>query len=191
MVTAASSVDANAPAGVAGARIMHMRQILQQRYPEALERALSKVPSTVREEFLNASSMSWVSTTTDYAVHDAVAQELGREAVPFHEEILREAVDRSFKTLWRILLRFTTDEALVARTPAIYARTRNAGEMTSRLTEKGRAQCVLKNYPSITARDAKSITVGLSVVMTLTGRKNVNIAFQKTDDGAVYTMTWL
>lgn len=185
-----TSVDTTAVPGVSGARVAVMRQILQERHPDALEKALATQPEDVRSEYAGTGGMQWVRPTTDYAVHDAVARELGQDAVVFHEALLREAMERSFKTLWKIFLRLTSDDALVARTPSIYGRTRNVGEMTSRLVGPGHAECVLRNYPGITARDARCLCVGLQVVLSLVGRKDAQVTVQKTDDGGVYTLRW-
>ncbi|MEW5854801.1 MAG: hypothetical protein AB2A00_38855 [Myxococcota bacterium] len=175
----------------AGTRILHMRKIVEERHGAAfLQKALAELPEPLREEYLGASAVSWVPTATEYAVHDAIARALGQEPLAFHEKLLREAMERSFKTLWRILLSFTSDEALIARTPLIYSRTRNVGEMQARLVSPGRAELNLRGYPGIAVRDVRSLSAGLETVLTLTGREGAQVAGTLNGEGAVFQVTW-
>ncbi len=181
----------NANACVAGARIVAMRELVEQRHGRAvLDRALRTLPAEVRDEYLNATAVSWVRATTDYSVHDAVAAALGQPAQAFHLALLREGLARSFKTLWKVLLRLTTDNALIARTPTIYKRTRNTGEMQSRLLAPGHAVLELRQYPGITARDGAALAAGLEVVFSLTGRNNARSNVVMVEDGANFEMLW-
>ena len=174
-----------------GARVAAMREILQERLGKAqLTSLLSPLAEDVRREYLEATPLSWVRTSTDYAVHDAVAASLGADPVSFHEELLRLAMDRTFKTVWRIFLRFSSDEALIARTPMIYSRTRNVGEMKSRLLSPGRGEIVLSKYPGIAPRDVRSLGVGLSCILKLTGRRDVKLTTTAQPDGAVFHLAW-
>jgi len=176
---------------VAGTRILAMRAVIADRFGTGpIERALATVPPDVRAEYEQVSSIAWMRASTDYVVHDAIAAVLDREPLAFHEEVLRAAMDRSFKTLWRILLRLTSDEALIARTPGIYRRTRNVGQMVVRTNAPGRAEFVLTHYPGIGSRDVRSIGAGLEVVLSLTGRTNARATARPAQDGATYLLTW-
>ena len=42
------------------------------------------------------------------------AKELGRDPLEVRRELVRTALPRTFKTIWRVFLKFTSDEALVA-----------------------------------------------------------------------------
>lgn len=168
-----------------------MRLLVEERHGRALlDRALAPLPQDVRDEYLNATPVSWVRASTDYTVHDAVAALVGQPAEPFHLELLREAMHRSFKTLWKVLLRMTTDNALIARTPSIYRRTRNTGEMVSRLVAPGQARLELRQYPGLTARDTAALGAGLEVVFHLTGRNNPHATSQLVVDGADFELRW-
>src|SRR5215469_3929508 len=110
-----------------------MRAVIEEQFGSVpIAKALTSVAPDVRAEYEQLSSIAWVRATTDYVVHDAIAAVLDREPLAFHEQTLRAAMARSFKTIWRILLRVTSDEALIARAPSIYRRTRNVGEMAVR-----------------------------------------------------------
>jgi hypothetical protein len=168
-----------------------MRAVILEQYGrEPIARALANVPPDVRAEYEQMSTIAWVRSSTDYAVHDAIAAVLGLEPLGFHEQVLRAAMTRSFKTIWRILLRLQSDEALIARTPGIYRRTRNVGRMVVQSNAPGRAEFVLSEYPRIGLRDVRSIGAGLEVVLSLTGRANARVAARPASDGAVFSVTW-
>jgi hypothetical protein len=176
---------------VAGTRILAMRAVVTEQFgAPTVARSLATVAPDVREEYEQVSSIAWVRSSTDYAVHDAIAAAVDREPLAFHEQVLREAMARSFKTIWRVLLRLTSDEALIARTPGIYRRTRNVGQMVVQANTPGRAEFVLTQYPGIGPRDIRSIGAGLEVVLTLTGRAGARAAARPAPDGATYTVTW-
>lgn len=177
---------------VAGTRITAMRNVVEEKHGrDVLDRALVGLPADVRDEYLHATSVTWIRASTDYAVHDAVALVLGREPLAFHEETLRLAMERTFRTVWKILLGLVTDAALVARAPSIYARTRDTGELTAQLVAPGRADFTLRNYPGFLARDGRSIGAGLEVVLGLTGRREPRVTGMTLQpDGAVFTIQW-
>ncbi len=176
---------------MAGARVLKMREVAVERFGEAsFERALARLPSDVREQYRGLTSVSWAPTSLDYAVHDALAAEVGLEPVALHEELLREAMSRSFKTLWRLFLSFTSDEALIRRAPAIYARTRNVGDVSIDVVGDRRATVRIAKYPKMTARDARCIGVGLEVVLTLTGRRSARVVESLGVDSATYDLSW-
>ena len=168
-----------------------MRAVVEEQFGTApIERALTRVAPDVRAEYEQLSSIAWVRASTDYIVHDAIAAVLGREPLAFHEQTLRTAMARSFKTIWRVLLRLTSDEALVVRVPGIYRRTRNVGQMVVNASARGSAELALIQYPAIVSRDIRSIGVGLEVVLSLTGRTAARAAARPTADGAIFTVTW-
>jgi hypothetical protein len=176
---------------VAGTRILAMRAVIEGQFGTApVAKALTRVAPDVRAEYEQISSIAWVRASTDYLVHDAIAAALDREPLAFHEEMLRAAMARSFKTIWRVLLRLTSDEALIARTPSIYRRTRNVGQMVVKANARGSAELALSQFPAIGSRDIRSIGVGLEVVLSLTGRTAARAAARPATDGAIYTVTW-
>lgn len=152
--------------------------------------AIAALPEAVRREYLEATAVSWVATATEYAVHDAIAAAIGEDNLLFHDRMLRAAMEKSFKTVWRLLLRFTSDEALIARTPIIYAKTRNVGKLTARSPAPNRAEIVLSQYPNCGSRDVRAIGVGLEAALRLTGRRDVKLTATPRSDGALFQAEW-
>jgi hypothetical protein len=169
----------------AGARIVEMRRlVIEEIGLERLNAALAPLPDLLRREYLEATAVSWVACATEYAVHDAIAHAIGEDELQFHDRLLRAAMEKSFKTVWRLLLRFTSDEAL------IYAKTRNVGKLTARSSARNKAEIILSGYPHCGFRDVRAIGVGLEAALRLTGRKDVRLHHTMRPDGALYLAEW-
>lgn len=168
-----------------------MRQILLETVGQAaLDRALATLPADAAREYSAVTALSWVPLTTLAAVIDAVAREVGREPEAFFDGIVRKTTERSFTTLFRVLLHFTTDHALITRTPIIYARTRNVGKLEATIVAPGVARLRLTEWPSIAERNARSIAIGIETVLTLSGRRNVRWTWSRSADGANFELRW-
>jgi hypothetical protein len=157
---------------------------------QAVERAKTNAPPEVRRELEGITAISWVRNVALGQLIDLVAQAAGVEAESMLDEGTRRAVDRSFKTVWRVFLRLTSDEALIARTPTIYSKSRNVGRLESRLAWPGLAQITLSDWPEVTPRQVRTIGIGIARVVELCGRKDVQIHVVKTANGAEYKLTW-
>jgi hypothetical protein len=139
---------------------------------------------------VDITALSWVPVTTIARVIDEVAAVAGVDPEPMIDEAVRRAVERTFKTVWRVLLRFTSDEALIARTPGIYARSRNVGRLTARMLEPGIAELVLSDWPGVSTRHMRTLGVSMAQVAELSGRRDPCFAYTPTRDGAVYRLSW-
>lgn len=157
---------------------------------EAVERALSATPEEQRREFLEATPLSWVPLRVSTPIIDRIADEAGLEPERMMDQAVRMATERTMKTIWRVMLRFVSDEALIQRTPVIYKRTRNVGKLEVVSIDTGSAEIRLSEWPNMPSRQARILSVNIETVLTLTGRKNVKCHFKRTDDGALYRLTW-
>ena len=157
---------------------------------EALIRALATLPPDVREEYERTTPLTWVSYATMRAVHDAYAREANQPIERLLDQVLPIAMERSFATVWRLLLRVTNDEAIIARAPLLYSRTRSRGTLTARIEMPGVAICELSGWASIPARDIHALTVSVRSFLALAGRNNVTVVGERTSGGARFRATW-
>ena len=81
---------------------------------EVVVRALDRLPPALRSEYEDITALTKIPTSTVEAVYHAVAQETGRDVYRLHREIVRGGVEQAMKTIWRVLLKFTSDQAIGA-----------------------------------------------------------------------------
>jgi hypothetical protein len=213
-VGSVTRAKANEPAGAEGHRIsgVHERShgqadpaapmlagqaVLDSRWAfeqvigrDVVARSLASLPEDVRLEYERATPLTWISYATMRAVHDAYARETKEPIERLLDRVLPIAIERSFKTVWRLLLRFTNDEALIARTPLLYSRTRSRGQMTARLERPGVGGCELTGWASIPSRDIHALTISVRTFLQLAGRESVTVVGERTSGGARFRATW-
>jgi hypothetical protein len=135
-------------------------------------------------------ALSWVPLATVARVVDVVAAAARVNPERLIDDAVRRAVERTFKTVWRVMLRFTTDAALIARTPVVYSLSRNIGRLGSRMLSPGKAQVTLSDWVGVSARHVRTLGISIATVVTLAGRKDVAVTSTPTLDGAIFHLTW-
>lgn len=174
-----------------GALVLEERKVLEEMVGrDALRRALDSLPDPIRREYELLTAAERIRVPTVEAVYEAAAREIGREPLRLHRDIVRTGVERTLKTLWRMLLRFTTDEALVARTPLIYSRTFDTGRLESRIVSPGLAHIRLTGWPDVSEMQMNGLATGIETVLRCAGRKNVRVTYDRASDGAIIIATW-
>src|SRR6476469_9459935 len=96
---------------------------------DAVAEAIARMPAKDRGELLALLPMSWCTLETATSFHAAVAAVVGEDVRSWHRRIVRGGLERTFTTIWRFLVRFTTLEALVKRAASIYTRSYDQGAM--------------------------------------------------------------
>src|SRR5438094_631452 len=120
-------------ARVSGTIVLDERKVMEQLYgAEVVAKTLASMPEAARRELEELLPVSWITLETSDGMVVALAKQLGRPTLEVHTEVVRKSVARTLHTLWRVLLHFTTDEALVRRTPLLYSKTCDLGELTSK-----------------------------------------------------------
>jgi hypothetical protein len=174
-----------------GISVLDLRVALEEIVgKDAVAKALASLPTQTRGEFVEITALSWVPLTTVTRVVDAVAATAGVNADRLIDDAVRRAVERTFKTVWRVMLRFTTDAALIARTPVVYSLSRNIGRLTARMVSPGKAQVTLSDWVGVSARHVRTLGISIATVVTLAGRKDVGVTSTPAADGAVFHLTW-
>jgi hypothetical protein len=176
---------------VAGMTVLQTRKVLEEMYGAAtLAAAISKLPPGDRARYDETIAVSWVPTR----ILDQVTVELGLLTGRLPESIQRSAartsVERTFRTAWRILLRVTTDEMLVTRTPSFYSRSFSVGALTSKIPRPGVAEIVLHAWPDVSDLQIAGLAAGIEATLIVAGRQGVHMATRRTSDGAAMSATW-
>lgn len=155
-----------------------------------VRQVLDTLDPELRLEFDGATSVSWVRIATVEAVSDAMAAEAKRDPETWHDETVRLGTIETFKTVWRVMLRFTSDEALVMRAATMYSKTRNVGRLSARIPQPGRAELSLTGFPNMRPRWARAVAIGIEVVLSLTGRELAVVSSSVQADGAQFVARW-
>ena len=92
--------------------------------------------------------MGWVPLPVVETAFTELAVEVGTNIAELHERVARRSIDVTIRKFWRILLKVTTDGALVSRTPVIFARSYNRGRLESRIVSPGRGEVKLLDWPN-------------------------------------------
>jgi hypothetical protein len=174
-----------------GMAVLDMRWSIEKTLgTETLQVALERVSSAARDEYAHVTPLSWVTYPTLAEVHDAVAAVAGVDSMKLADKLARVTVERSFTTVWRIFLRFTSDEAIIARTPAFYAKSRSVGHMSSYILVPGKSETIVSGFPAIPERDIVILAASIETVITLAGRREVKSKGERTSDGARFLTSW-
>lgn len=177
--------------GNSGQAVRDAQSVIRQMIgDEAYTRALETVPAWIREEWEGAGPVGWVSVQVQEACYRAFALEAGRPLPGFQREVMSTGTERTYRGPWKILLRLTTDAALMKRTPIFYQKAFNVGVLSTDIPEPGRATITLREFRSITDFSLRGLQVGIETVLTLAGRRDVNCVAERNLDGAVITAKW-
>lgn len=158
--------------------------------PDSMDAAIRSLPDPLRGEIDSLMPVSWCSVDAANALLEAAARESGRSPSSFQAEVVRVGVERTFKTLWRIILRFTSDEALVRRTPLIYSKTYDRGRLSARIARPGRAEIDLTGWATPPQLDLEGLACGIETVLRVAGRREARVVFERRTDGALFVATW-
>ena len=157
---------------------------------KVVERALEGLPSDVRDHYRTFTAVEWVPIETMEAVFTRIARETGTDVASLHERVATVSIERTMRTIWRVLLRFTSDAALVSRTPGVFARSYNRGRLLVEVPRPGRGEIALVDWPNAPAWTLRATRIGVSTVLRLAGRQDVRVDTTTTLTGARYLATW-
>lgn len=156
----------------------------------AIARALGRVPPEPKRSYEDLLPVGWVPIATMEAVFSQIALELCTSVPELHVQVARRSVERTMRTLWRVLLRVTTDAALVSRTPAMFARSYNRGRLEARITRPGRAEIELLDWSDVPDWPLRATRIGVETVLTIAGRRPLDVLCTRTHTGALFVASW-
>ncbi len=157
---------------------------------EPVSRALASLTPQQRDELESAVPAAWISVTAIDALYTGIAREAGRDLWELYPEVVQVGISQTLRSVWRALLRLTSDRALLRRTPLIYARGHSVGSIEPRILEPGRAEVVLSGWPDMPNLRRLGVASGIRATLEVAGRKDVQVEYDETPDGAVYRVRW-
>lgn len=154
-----------------GAVLLEQRKVLEELAgKDALARAIESLPGDRRAEYEGLSFLSWCrhSTATDVVVR--VGRELGKLPEAFQAEVVRAGVERMFGGVWKVLLRLSSDEALIKRSATLYSKACDRGRMTADPLGPGHVKLTLSEWPEIPDLAIIALAAGIEAVLNVVGR---------------------
>jgi hypothetical protein len=174
-----------------GVTMVNYRDAVAKLYgPDVVSRGLARLAPDARFQLETMTTTGWIPMETVGAATEAWAEAAGVSPEELTVRAVRESVRHTFATVWRVLLRFTTDSALMARTPLLYKRIRNAGVLTVELRAPYEARLELTRWQNPTDRQLLSLATAIETVLELAGRTEVRCTFKRTADGGVFQLRW-
>lgn len=171
---------------VRGALVLSQRAHMERIAGRAtVRRAIDALPPGLRDAYDDASMLSWVPQRAVRDVTRLVANDLGMSAVGLAERIVRTSVTELCAGPWNILLRLSSDEALLSRATSIFARAFDVGRIDTTVQEGGAIEVVLRGWPAADDMDIASVSAGIRATLEAVGRL-ARVQHVRTPDGARY-----
>jgi hypothetical protein len=148
--------------------------------PQRVERALSRLSGEQRDEFVQASTLSWVRIPTLESAFRELAREASRDPSELQVEVVKRSVEANVRGIWRIFLRLTTIDSLVSRLPRIYGRAFDGGEVVIDSIEAGGAQFHVAGWPDMPAYARRGLAAGTEAALAVAGLQNVRVSATPT-----------
>lgn len=158
--------------------------------PAVVRAAREALPPTLGAELEHVLPIAWVRLSAYNALLAEIARRVGRDLLTLDAEAVRVGTERSFSTVWRVLLRVTTDHALVTRTPLFYSKGFDTGRLSARIPSPGQAEVELVDFPDISDVDLQGVRITIETVLRLAGRKDVRGTQQRTPQGGRFVVTF-
>jgi hypothetical protein len=182
---------AEAEPQVSGALACGLREVVGEVVGSpAIDRALARLPADVRLAYHGALPVGWVPIRVMEAVFREIAVEAGTNVADLHVRVARTSIERTFRRFLRMLLKLTTDQALVSRTPVIFARSYDCGRLEAKIAEPGRAVVTLLDWPDAPDWPLRATRVGIETVLGIAGRRDVRVSCSRTSTGAIFFASW-
>jgi hypothetical protein len=176
---------------ISGTIVCGTRDLLRARLGEAgYERLKELLPEGVRESYAMATHIDWLPVSDFNLSYGAGASLLGKSVDELAGELAREGTLRTMRTVWRVLLRFTSDEALMTRAPLLYTKTFDTGRASTVFETPRRARVTVKGWALMPAISMLTLGVGIEAVLQAAGRGEAKVKAERSEDGVEYLATW-
>ena len=175
-------------AKVFGAVLLEQRRVMKRLVGDTVfERGLNAVTLEQRDEYDALSLLGWCRASTATAVTRAVAQAAGRTPAAFVREVVVAGFGTVLRTVWRILMTNSSDEALVRRAGTLYSKTVDKGTLTVTQHGTGHVALDITGWPEMDDLDIVALTAGVEAALLAAGRSGVRTTSQRTPEGARLT----
>lgn len=176
---------------MSGALVLEHKRMLEELCtPEGFEAVLAALDQEAREAYRDVSPLVWFPVATAERVFELAGRHLDREPAELHESISRQGVERTLTRLWRFVLRFVPDDALIARSERLYARAFKRGKLVARFVGPGSAEIQVEGWPEMPEFSIRGFRIAIETVLRLAGRESPQLVVRRTQSGPHIVATW-
>jgi hypothetical protein len=169
-----------------GAVLLEQRKVLAELAgDEVLEAVIAALPDDRRKEYEGLTLLSWCRHTTATEVVVRVGEAIGKRPEAFQAEVVRTGVERLFGGIWKVLLRLSSDDALIKRSALLYSKACDRGRMSAESLRAGHVRLTLSEWPDIPDLGIIALAAGIESVMRVVGRKAI-ITHRREHDVVVF-----
>jgi hypothetical protein len=177
------------PGHVSGVLILDQLALARRLVGEdVVVRASGRISAEERAELEALLPVSWCQLTTAYAIHAAIAEEIGQDVMAWHRTIVSAGIERTLHTVWRLFMRFTSGEALVKRAASIYGKSYDRGKMHSEPAVNGTVHFVLDEWPDVPDFELDAMACGLETILTIAKKKHSRVTVERVPGGARFAV---
>jgi hypothetical protein len=170
-----------------GAVLLEQRRVMTDLAgQETFDRAFSALSEDVRREYEALSILSWCRHSTATTVTQAVGRALGKSPEEWQSLVVRTGIERTLHGVWRVLLRFASDDALIKRTALFYSKMVDRGRLTADQISTGHVKLRLSEWPDVPELDLVALGAGIEAVLRAVGRSSVVITWARDELGVVF-----
>jgi hypothetical protein len=137
---------------------------------EAVAAARQSLAPALREEIDALLPGGWCSLETARVMKEAVASIVDEPLMTLQRRVVRVGIERTLHTVWRFFIRRLSDENLARRTPLLYSRSFDRGELRFMSVRDGEVQLELHGWPAIPEFDLVALATGVETVLSIAGR---------------------
>jgi len=157
---------------------------------DTYDRALARLPDGPRRDVEELLAIGWIPASTAQLLKDAVAALVGRTSEEVQVQVVRASLGQIINVFWRLLLRHVSDEALVKRTPLLYSRTFDRGELVAQVIGPGHASFELLGWPDVSDYDILGLATGIAFVLEHAGRKGAAGRWSRSGGRVIFEVSW-
>ncbi len=179
------------PLSLSGAIFGTQQLVLREMAGDAAyERALASLPAAVEERVRTHAAIGWVPFEIVEAVVTAVAGEMDLAVEGLQRELVGGVTRHTVRGVWRLLVRFSTPEAILARVGTLWSKTYNRGTAALESFDPGRAgQLVVHELPDASDFMLRGVALGVESLVGSTRGRGARVHWRRTPGGAVYSLT--
>jgi hypothetical protein len=184
------SDDAGAPR-VSGTIILDQMILLRELHgPDVMGKAMAALPRELRDELETVLRGEWCSVKAALELKRAIADILHEDLLALQRRIVRLATERTLTTVWRFFMRHLTDDQLARRTPILYSRTFDRGELTMVARRANGVDLELTGWSDIPQFDLVGLMTGIETVFMLANRKDPHVEATRRPTSVLLAASW-